>query len=54
MKAPQIIIIVLFGLQLGIALVEDGKTKTSKTSFIHTLISTGLTVWILIAGGFFG
>jgi hypothetical protein len=35
---------------------RNSKTAQSKdnTSFIRTLITTGLLVWVLIAGGFFG
>ena len=50
---PQIIMIVIMGIGLGIALVKDGERKDEKYSFWVTVISTAIQCWILKAGGFF-
>lgn len=50
---PQIIVIVLFTLSLGMSLADDGKMKTKKESFFASLISSGIMLFLLYWGGFF-
>ncbi|GAG30184.1 unnamed protein product [marine sediment metagenome] len=50
--APQIMIIILMTLGLGLHLTEHGKPR-SNYNFWHGLITTGIWVAILHWGGFF-
>ena len=52
MNAPQIIMIVLMAMGLGIAIVKDGEPH--KYSVWGTFVGTVLTVALLWWGGFFG
>lgn len=52
--APQIIYLALTLLGLGIVLAKDGQRKEGKYSFWSSLFLQAITIWILIAGGFFG
>ena len=54
MKIPQIIMIFLWSMGLGIALVKDGEPRGDKYSFGMTFIATVMEIAILWWGGFFG
>ena len=54
MKAPQIIMIALLGMGLGINIVKNGEPKEGVYSFPVQLVSTLIEVGLLIWGGFFG
>lgn len=54
MKAPQIIMITVLAMGLGITLVKNGEPKDGEYSFLTTIISTVIEVAILWWGGFFG
>lgn len=54
MGAPQITVLILWGLGLGFELANHGKDRTGKHSFWYRLISTVLMAAILGMGGFFG
>lgn len=53
MKAPQITLIILFALSLGITLSKHGQEREDKYNFFTSLISVGIEIGILIWGGFF-
>ncbi|WP_158644416.1 hypothetical protein [Clostridium ihumii] len=53
MGIPQIIIIVLLCLSLGMSLAKHGEERTDKYNFLTSLVATGIEVAILIWGGFF-
>lgn len=53
MHAPQIIIIVLQALGLGIALQQHGQPKTGKHNFGTMLVATCINFGLLYWGGFF-
>ena len=55
MKWQAIVIIVLWCMGLGIALVKHGEFDevNSRYSFWRTLINTGILAFLLITGGFF-
>lgn len=53
MRWPQITMIILLAVSLGINLANDGKPKDEKYSFGITVISTIIQVFILKAEGFF-
>lgn len=50
---PQFIVLAILFINVGVALVADGKPRTGKYSFMTTLIGTIIQIWILYAGGFF-
>lgn len=51
----QIIMVVLWAMNLGIDLVKHGEYKPrQKYNFFATLIATGIEALILYYGGFFG
>lgn len=54
MKAPQIIMIIIMAMNLGINLVKNGEPKDETYSFPVSLISIVINVGLLIWGGFFG
>ena len=54
MRAPQIIIIVLFAICLGMSLANNGKAKIRKESFGMTCVSVAIYTTLLWWGGFFG
>lgn len=54
MGAPQIIIILIWGLGLGIELAHHGKNREGKHNFFIRLIAVLLMAAILGMGGFFG
>lgn len=53
MGIPQILMIVIYGLKLGIALAKDGEPTNEKHSFILSAVGVAISVGILKAGGFF-
>ena len=53
MKIPQIIMIVLIALDIGIELVQHGKTTETKHNVWACLIAKGILITILKYGGFF-
>jgi len=50
---PQVTIIALFALSLGVSLALHGKPRTGNHSFGVALISAALTLVPLYFGGFF-
>ena len=50
---PQIIIIVMYGINIGMNLAKDGEPKDEKYNFISSLIAVAICSCILWAGGFF-
>lgn len=53
MGIPQIIILVLNVLGLGISLAEHGETELKQESFFTRLFSTAIHLLLLWWGGFF-
>lgn len=51
MGIPQIILIGLYAMSLGIAAVNNG--KESKTNFLASLVTSAIVFGLLIWGGFF-
>ena len=49
----QFIVLAILFINIGVALVTDGKPRTGKHSFMTTFISVVIQIWILYAGGFF-
>ena len=54
MGAPQVIVIILMALGLGLEMANHGKPRTGKSNAIIHLISSGVTAGLLYWGGFFG
>ena len=54
MGTPQIIFIVLLGLNLGVGLAQHGTPKTGNNSFMSAFLGTIIQVGLLYWGGFFG
>ena len=54
MGIPQIIMIVLLGMDVGMHLVKHGEPRTDHFSFPIALISAILEIGLLMWGGFFG
>ena len=50
---PQITIIAVFSMGLGINLINHGKPANINYNFFTKLIIIGLYMWILNSGGFF-
>jgi hypothetical protein len=53
MGTPQIILLVLVGLNLLANAYLHGKPKTGKHNMFLALLNAGVFIWILVAGGFF-
>ena len=51
---PQIIIIVMFSMSLGINLIKHGEKQNSNYNFFITLFAVALESILLWWGGFFG
>lgn len=49
---PQITMLVLMAMSLGMSLVNDGKRRL-QDSFLRTLIGNVITIFLLYKGGFF-
>ena len=54
MGIPQIIIVILYALNVGITLTKHGEPKEGNYNVFSTLIGTAISVGILWWGGFFG
>ncbi len=52
MKAPQIIMVAMYAVNLLLAAHMYGKTRETKGSFWTTVVGTGISVGILAWGGF--
>ena len=50
---PQLIMIVLMSLGLGVHMVKHGEEKDSKYNFFWRLIAVAISLSILYSGGFF-
>ncbi|MGL5330362.1 MAG: hypothetical protein ACRDD7_13920 [Peptostreptococcaceae bacterium] len=50
---PQILIIVLYALSLGIHLTNHGKDRKDKYDFWTSMVSAGMVFGLLYWGGFF-
>ena len=50
---PQIILIILYAISLGIIITKHGEDKEGKHNFVVTLISNAVVLGILYWGGFF-
>lgn len=53
MGIPQIIMIILFAMDLGLNLAKHGENKEGKYNFWIALISVIIEFFILYCGGFF-
>lgn len=53
MRLPQILLIGLYAMSLGISMSDHGKPKTGKENFGYSLIGVILTLGLLYWGGFF-
>lgn len=53
MGIPQIIIIIIYGLNLGINLAKNGEPRESNYSFGIALVATAIEAGLLYWGGFF-
>jgi hypothetical protein len=53
MRVPQTIMAAILTFRLVTDFFTHGM-EGEKVNFIKTLISTGIMVWLLFAGGFFG
>lgn len=54
MRIPQIIMIALLGMGLGMHMVKNGEPREGVYSFPIQLVSTLIEVGLLVWGGFFG
>lgn len=53
MGIPQIIIIVMHALKIGIHMAKQGEPTGDKYDVVVSSISTGITIAVLYWGGFF-
>ena len=53
-ELPQIIVVLMYMLTLGMELAQDGKPKTGTHSFWASLLVIGVLFALLKWGGFFG
>ena len=49
----QIVIIVLYAMDLGMAAIKHGERRTGYHNFWATLIVDGFLTWVLYSAGFF-
>lgn len=54
MGIPQILMIILFSMSIGMSAVEHGKPKTGNNSVWSSVIGVAIEVALLWWGGFFG
>lgn len=54
MGTAQIIWIVIYAMALGISLVDNGKVKEKRESFMISCLGVGIQAALLWWGGFFG
>lgn len=52
--APQIILVALIGIKVGVALAKDGQARTGKHSIKAGLVNNAVLLTLLWWGGFFG
>ena len=52
MKWPQIVMIIIMGMNIGIALIKNGERKYERYSFVSAVIGVVIEAIILGAGGF--
>ena len=50
---PQIVLIVLVAIGMGIEMTKDGQPKTGNHSFVYGSIGNLITLTLLYFGGFF-
>lgn len=53
MKAPQILLITLYGVSLLLHAKDHGKPKEGKNNFWYAFVTTVIIFGLLIWGGFF-
>ncbi len=53
MGIPQILILALYMLSLGVELAKHGETKVMKYDFGGKMLATMIVIGLLIWGGFF-
>jgi hypothetical protein len=51
---PQIAILILAGMSLGIHIARNGEHRNDKFSASFMFIATVFEMWLLYCGGFFG
>lgn len=51
---PQIIILVIYAINLILTAILHGKPREGKNNVLSTIIGIAINMWILSAGGFFG
>lgn len=54
MKAPQIILIIIMAMGLGIEMMQHGEPETGKHNFWSALLGKGILITLLWLGGFWG
>ena len=54
MGIPQIILLVLLGLNLLATAYLHGKPRTGNFNIFGALVNAGILIWLLVSGGFFG
>jgi hypothetical protein len=52
MNAPQIVMIVILALGVGISMEQHGRPKTGTENCVITIIATGIMVALMYWGGF--
>lgn len=52
MSAPQVVLVAVFALGVGIAIADHGKPKTGTNNAWATIIGTAITAALLWWGGF--
>ncbi|MDQ1921675.1 hypothetical protein [Massilia pseudoviolaceinigra] len=53
MTAPQVIIVALSAMGVGLALAQNGQQRTGKHSFALTSVAAAIHLAVLYWGGFF-
>ena len=54
MHTPQVILIVVLAIELGLVWARHGQPRTDKYNVFINLLGTSVFVGLLIWGGFFG
>lgn len=50
---PQVVVIAVYALSLGVSLAMHGKPRTGEYNFIHAVIGSAIVLTPLYLGGFF-